>query len=58
MTSSDIKFIACASLALLLIGLASSMDYNDKITGRGDYCDMVKNGDWPDAESVISAYCL
>jgi hypothetical protein len=57
MIPKDIKFFACLVLVFMLIVLASSMDYNDEITERGDYCDMIKNGDYPGSEATYSAYC-
>lgn len=57
MTLQDIKIIACAGAFVFLFGLASSMDYDDQITERGDYCDMIKNGDYPGSEATYSAYC-
>lgn len=57
MIPKDIKFFACLVLVFMLIVLASSIDYNDEITERGDYCDMIKNGDYPGSEATYSAYC-
>jgi hypothetical protein len=41
-------------IALLIIG---TMEYSDEINEQQTYCDMVKDGKWPDYEGTYHEFC-
>lgn len=47
-----------ALLALLgLFGLAGAMDYEDQQAEQENYCEMVREGLWPDYRGTYRAEC-
>jgi len=59
MRLSDLKFIICAGLTLLvLVCIVSSMDYNDQLASQELYCEMVRSGAWPDFKGLYDEICL
>lgn len=43
--------------AVLLIFVASSMDYEDRTAERALYCNMVETKVWPDYKNIYSKEC-
>lgn len=50
------KFIMALAFVGLL-ALASEMSYQDEIAEREVYCDMVKEGKWPDYKDIAEREC-
>ena len=49
---------AAVLLALLgLFGLAGAMDYEDQQAEQENYCEMVREGLWPDYRGTYRAEC-
>jgi len=44
-------------MAMLLLGIASEWSYQDELAERGIYCDMVKQGKWPDYRAIYATEC-
>ena len=49
--------MALISVALFLFLAVSTMDYEDELAERELYCDMVKEGKWPDYKGIAKREC-
>jgi len=49
--------IALGLVALCLFLAVSKMDYEDELAERELYCDMVKEGKWPDYKGIAEREC-
>lgn len=49
--------IALGLVALCLFMAVSTMDYEDELAERELYCDMVKEGKWPDYKGIADREC-
>ena len=49
--------VAIGLLVLCLWLTASTMAYNDEFAERDFYCDMVKQGKWPDYREIAATEC-
>jgi len=49
--------IALCLVALCLFLAVSTMDYEDELAERELYCDMVKEGKWPDYKGIAEREC-
>ena len=49
--------IALGLVAQCLFMAVSTMDYEDELAERELYCDMVKEGKWPDYKGIAEREC-
>ena len=45
------------SLAIFLFLVAGSLDYEDATNSRDTYCEMVRDGSWPDYKKTFQSEC-
>lgn len=48
---------ALLAVVLMLLVIASSMGYEDEQREQGVYCQMVKEGSWPDYKNIAGEVC-
>ncbi|MBN46231.1 MAG: hypothetical protein CMH23_07135 [Methylophaga sp.] len=44
-------------VAVVLFGIVGRMDYEDELKSQAHYCEMVREGAWPDFKKIFEESC-
>ena len=55
--NSNIRNFLCLAISILCLGVAGASDYNDELEYQKQYCQMVKDGLWPDYQETYDSEC-